>query len=490
MKCFRNIGSRFFLLLYIVAFSIVVVMVLFDMGVEKGIVALLFLPVLAGVIWGYKKADFSGRIPFPFLWWILFFSSLILIPVIAYSARVELTWEYGKLILQAAEFVSTGEIADKSYLARYPNNQLWFCCLVVLFQGVRLVAPQAGIIQFHMVSIAFSCLCIWLSILLIYLSAVCLWGKRGGAITGIISLFCVPFYMYATFAYTDTSGMLIVALMVFLFIRYRMCTEWKQYILAAGIGALAAFSWYLKVTTFIVFIAILIAMLLQGRRWRVTVFSLLAVVTFLAGGHYILECGISSYIEISEEEYAQNRFPMSHWIMMSLDYGGYNQEDVEFTKSFPDYEEKNEADKEEIARRLRERTLSENIWFFFHTKQMRTWSDSTFGGSGYLARNPQFPDGFFVNLLSETGRYHDSILIWTNLYYEILLVGMLLSAFLAWNKFLLRQRLFFGRVALLGIFVLMTIWECNARYLVVFLPVLILVAVDGYLGVISTKYKG
>ena len=91
MKCFRNIGSRFFLLLYIVAFSIVVVMVLFDMGVEKGIVALLFLPVLAGVIWGYKKADFSGRIPFPFLWWILFFSSLILIPVIAYGARVELT---------------------------------------------------------------------------------------------------------------------------------------------------------------------------------------------------------------------------------------------------------------------------------------------------------------------------------------------------------------------------------------------------------------
>lgn len=47
-----------------------------------------------------------------------------------------------------------------------------------------------------------------------------------------------------------------------------------------------------------------------------------------------------------------------------------------------------------------------------------------------------------------------------------------------------------GRLSLLGIFVFLSIWECNSRYLVCFISVLILTASEGIFGTVScAKWK-
>lgn len=46
-----------------------------------------------------------------------------------------------------------------------------------------------------------------------------------------------------------------------------------------------------------------------------------------------------------------------------------------------------------------------------------------------------------------------------------------------------RQRqdvLLMGRIALLGLTFFEILWECNSRYLITFIPLLIIMALDGY----------
>ncbi len=44
--------------------------------------------------------------------------------------------------------------------------------------------------------------------------------KRRLFVVGIITVCCLPLYLYAMFAYTDTSGMLLAILMLYFYIKY------------------------------------------------------------------------------------------------------------------------------------------------------------------------------------------------------------------------------------------------------------------------------
>ena len=138
----------------------------------------------------------------------------------------------------------------------------------------------------------------------------------------------------------------------------------------------------------------------------------------------------------------------------------------------------------EIKRRLQEKGVPGSLSFFFYKKQVRTWGDSTFGGCDYLSRHPVYPDGFLARLVTLEGDLNWLLLLYTSLYYGILLLGMFLSAYFAWRKRGQQNNqdhLLVGRLTMTGIAVFLTIWECNARYLVVFLPLMILLCCEGFL---------
>ena len=56
---------------------------------------------------------------------------------------------------------------------------------------------------------------------------------------------------------------------------------------------------------------------------------------------------------VSEEEAYAQQIPYSHWIMMGLNSGGgFNRDDVLYTQSFPNIDEKKAATVSEIKKRL------------------------------------------------------------------------------------------------------------------------------------------
>ena len=65
------------------------------------------------------------------------------------------------------------------------------------------------------------------------------------------------------------------------------------------------------------------------------------------------------------------------------------------------------------------------------------------------------------------------------------MIGMLFSAMLSVKKETADQKLLVGRIAVFGLFVFLSIWECNSRYLLTFTPIMILVAADGWFMVVD-----
>lgn len=457
--------------------------------ISKSVFGVILLPVLLYGIWFVMRRSVFLPAGFPYsaAWRALCLAGTLCMLWFACSARVELSWDWGKIIQAAGGYVADGEIgdADEVYFARYPNNQFWFVILVLLFKIVRRLNPSAGQDQFYLASVVMGCLMVTGAVILLYMTAKLLWGAKRAFLAGCAAYMCIPLYMWALYAYTDTAGMLMLMMLLYLYVRSEKSVGPLPYLCSmGGIGLAGALAWKIKVTVFIFMIALALVFLMKRISWKKLLAGLLVLALSFSLGKASVDAGIRQILPLDEEFCDRHEFPLTHWVMMSLGYGGFRQDDVDFTSGFPTYKEKRDANVREIKRRLQEKGVSGSLSFFFYKKQVRTWGDSTFGGCDYLSRHPVYPDGLLARLVTLEGDLNWLLLLYTSLYYGILLLGMLLSAYAAWRK---RGRedgddpLLAGRLTMAGIAVFLTIWECNARYLVVFLPLMILLCCEGFL---------
>lgn len=161
------------------------------------------------------------------------------------------------------------------------------------------------------------------------------------------------------FAYTDTSGMLLAILMLYFYIKYNKTDGRANIAYTILIGIVAGISYKIKVTIFILFMAMICELFLNLKDAKQIKKFVMFVVIAMVGVVAVVSASnkvISSQFEISEEVEDANEFPLTHWVMMALgETGGYCEEDVSYTKSFPTYEEKNKADIKEIKKRVKEK---------------------------------------------------------------------------------------------------------------------------------------
>ena len=109
---------------------------------------------------------------------------------------------------------------------------------------------------------------------------------------------------------------------------------------------------------------------------------------------------------------------------------------------------------------------------------MRTWGESGLNGDDYIGRDSRHPDSAIVKLMAKKGELHGWVLPYTWAWHLALLLGVVLSClFSLANR---SYRVLFALVAIVGVYLFMSVWECNARYLLPFVPVLLLAAADGW----------
>lgn len=448
------------------------------MNLQSPLSAILLIPIYVFILFFVKNKIFYLKNIMN--WYLLQAMSGIIMIILVYWLDVKISWDWGRLVQSAYNYILTEEIDYPQYFMRYPNNQFWLVCLIGLFKLVKICTMSAEFRVYKAVSIVISIFIVQLTIYFVYKTAQLLWGEKKAFFVGVATIFYVPFYLYAMFLYNDTTGAFIAALLIFYNVKVKKeNNEKKKYFLFAIIGILGAMALHVKVLVFIVFLAILIEMIFYNKIKMLFVLLGVLVLTFV-GTHILLEIPVNYTLGFDEDESAKWEFPPTHWIMMALNsYGGFSQEDVNFTWSFDTYEKKKEQNILKIKERIYGRGFIKTVKHIFYTKQLRTWTNSCLAGDDYISRNPLHENSLFQKVFSYNGEWHWVCLIYTWIYHITIMLGILLSAIMSIKMKISEQKLLSGKIAIFGLFLFLSIWECNSRYVFSMAPVMILVAADG-----------
>lgn len=474
---------------YTVVFSMILIIVLWVM-LSWSVYMAAVLPLLASLTYIYlkkKRRILSGR-TCRYLWYLASGCSLALLIWVSFTCKVNLTWDWGKILSSATEYTMTGKLESIEYYARYPNNQLCLICITGLFQLIRYIYPEADFDTFQNVSIVVSCLFVWATTIMIYRIGKEVWGVRRAVLAGFFSIGCLPFYLYAQFLYTDTPGLLLLTILIYLDIRiFRENSFPKRIAYAILMGIIAGITYHVKVIPFIIFIAMVIAEIFHRHRAREKA-VIIALALSCCIGTWTLVGSISNRISseqfgITAEAKEHWQFPLTHWIMMGLNkesMGGYHERDVIYTAYFSSMEERETENIKVIIERMNELGTEGFLVHIIQRKLPRTWGNCCLAGDDYIGRMPRDWNNPVVQFMKQDGKYHDYCLVYAWTYYVVLFVGIVLSGIMAIRNRQGQDVLLMGRIALLGLAFFQMLWECNSRYLITFIPLLIIMALDGY----------
>lgn len=405
----------------------------------------------------------------------------LLLVYFSLTMRVELSWDYGNVMRAAYQWAREGSVADLSYFARYPNNQ---AILILLYGAARLmllIFPRAGVEQLQVVGCLISACSIFVSGLLV--------GRAGerlhegsGRLALLLYMSSVPLWLYSAICYTDTLGLPILALYLYcLLIMKEKGFSWK---LTALNGFLAGLACQIKVTILIVFLASLIFFVWEFLRKKCVkqalLFLLLSAAVFV-GTASPLGWAAAKWVGVTPELSNAHEFPAVHWVMMSMytgsdnyNAGGYQANDVIETAKYKTRAEKSASAGERLKERITrpESSLAKHILL---RKVQRTWGEGMLAADDYLGRKP-LRQGFWQEVFTSSGKYHKAFYTVAQLWWILMLSGVLLSMVKGRGS---DSGAFLLHIGLFGIFLFFLFWECNSRYLTLFLPLFTLTAADG-----------
>lgn len=469
--------------IYTVIFYIIMIVAVTAVVINSFWAGLLFLPL---VILGKYMLKFKFKISIDKhsnqIWFVLQMISAALTVIMASKLEVNLAWDWGQLITTASFFVLNQEWQYIEYFARYPNNQFWLTVLIYIFTLVKAGFPHADFETFKSVSVLLGCCFIQGTIFMIYKIASLIWNQRKALFVGIITIACVPFYLYAQFTYTDLPALFLISITCYLYIKKKSKQKVIWFII---LGIIAALVYQIKVLSFIVFIALMMDYLITTKGLKVKIVNTFSFLVSFIIIKVILSLFVENTVLIPEGYSEKYEFPPIHWVMMGIyGTGGYYQEDVEFSKKFDSYEEKVSAGTERFIERVQEKELSELATHILKTKVVKTWGDPTYHGSVYTASDTIIQNGKFQRFFTINGDWYWIFNIYASIYHIAILLGLFLVGLLTRKE----NRLLFMKTALIGIVVFLSIWECNSRYLLSFLPIIIILSCEGWFALIK-RYK-
>lgn len=293
--------------------------------------------------------------------------------------------------------------------------------------------------------------------------------------------------------YTDTYGMVFPIICIYFYVCYKKAEHvWSKYLyilLSIVIGILGGI---VKPTIYIVIIALFgnefICFLMDyKKRWHFVLTELLLIIALSAGSevyksHLIDEIGMEFNAEIEASWH--------HYFYMGLNEettGSYSSEDNtmfgEFQTSKSD---RNRAELERAFERIRNRGFWGSIYFYLR-KMVMTFNDGLFGWKNEVWIYEEYPADIASN--TELTQRLRSIFRGTESGYDV--GGYNTLCQLAWIFGIMgipgiclckdKKREEYGVLIIffLGIFFYQMLFEARARYLFVFLPVILPIAICG-----------
>lgn len=401
------------------------------------------------------------------------FLLLIIIQIgFAYLFAVTPSWDFGTVYESAiSEAIGDAPINSNLYFYFHSNNIGIAVLLKTYYQFFNLF----GISSWNTLGILLNIFLIDLAVLYIYKTCKMFFSKEQCNIFLLITITITPFITYVPIYYTDTLSMPFTIMGIYYFFKYKEENNRKLLLLILS-GLFLGLGACIKSTAIIVFVAIIIFTIFQEK--KVSLKRSFQQISIISIGVILMLGGLKLYINLNYDQKQLDKlaFPSSHYVMMGLKrYGGYDAYDQEFTGKFEGKKNKQEANKKIIKKRLNKMLTNHKLLSFYLNKATFTWGDGTFFATYKLSRFPV-----------KNAKIKDYILFTNsnkNMLYQIiskaqilimlffLAIGMLLKKYLSINQ---RNLLLLTNVSIFGLFLLLLVWETRSRYIVNFVPLMLI----------------
>ncbi|NLW79072.1 MAG: hypothetical protein GXY32_06645 [Ruminococcaceae bacterium] len=406
---------------------------------------------------------------------VLLFAAYATVQALAgWSLRVQPDsgWDFGLVHQYAAAYAQNGTLPDEYFLL-FPNN----AGIYFLLANYYAILTLFGVTNLEIAAFVLNIVAIDGALVLLYFCGRRLFGARQALFLLVCAFLTLPFLMYTPIWYTDTLTLVFPIATALLWLQTR--TLWRDGKTGRAIGRFCVLSLVagagsiLKITVAILWVAAVIDLLvlLRGKgRWKVLLAGLAVMLVVAVGGTFAVR--YSSLLP--RYDYQKEGIPFTHWIMMGLSGNGdYNDDDYQAVLAV-DGENRAAYISNEIGERL------QDMGFFGTLEHLGRKAAYTFGDGTYTAAEKLDRSAAQIGPLHawfvKGGQYN------TLLHYLAFAVEMAMLVWMAVAaiKALIRgnNALTFLRIALFGLVLFLMLWETRARYLVNYLPIFLLCAVE------------
>lgn len=389
---------RIFYLLFGITFSYIFIQTFIQrisMNYELNKIIYFLLGVLIFIIWYliyklihkyYDKLSEKQELILLFSTFVIF---VLIFIIIIITLKMPPQWDYGVVYEQARSYVLTGDRTDLNnsslYLQYHDNNIGLFAFWVAIFKFVNLF----GVTDFLTVATLVNAFMVGISILLLYLCLRKILDKKKAYFGLIISLFFVPLFTYIPIFYTDTLSMPFVMLILYLYLslnKDKLLSK-KNILFFLLILLLAYLGGKIKMTTWVIFIAVLIHFIFT-QKWKSITVVLIVTILFIPTSSILWQKLIVENKSFAIVENDYGALPWTHYLMMGVQrkgeqvneircIGGYNYKDLEKTLFYKTSEESKEYNLEEYVRRVKEYGFIGYI-DYLTKKAVNAWGEGSF----------------------------------------------------------------------------------------------------------------
>lgn len=396
----------------------------------------------------------------------------------AFALKFTPNSDLGYVDRAARDFCQTWDKADlyrhlperhNNYFVRYTNNQALLVILSLVYSACSKISGTMPLT----VPVLINTLGLNISYILMYFIAGKIFkDKFTPLFCSVIGAGFSVFYTYTPYFYTDSMSMPFVMGSIYLFLcaaeNPKMKTKIPQLIFS---GFLLIAGYKIKgnviilLPVFLLYLAVTCTKINRKAYFK----TLCILLTGIIASTAVCSAFIRSFDIADKSELEEIQFPPTHWVMMGLhDRGGFYINDFWFTVNSGNYEQKQEANINEIKNRISDYGVS-GMAKHIAKKVSWTWGDGTYFIGYYLRKNAD--ENAFKRFVTKSAGFK-----WYCSVYQFMLLFMILFSFISGSLSERQGKEIFLKIVICGVYFFFLIWETRSRYLVNFSPVFIITA--------------
>lgn len=409
---------------------------------------------------------------------------LIVQGLVIYYVQQPQSWDVSGTVIAASSDTLAQQYRE--YYSFYPNNLFLMSVMRILrlWSGVSLHSEVSYWVFFQVINV----IVLDLSAIILFVACRRAFGRQVNLIASAFYMVLMLLSPYIQVPYSDTFVLLPICLVFMLSTFFTKNQKWWwQCLLAVLIGLLLPIIMAIKPSAVVFVIAWGIVVLLRLHRLEAKklVLSGAALIACVAGiglGHLITEVTISNYSPIKIQ--ADRALPWQHWVGMGMvGTGAYNTNDVLQIEKYKTTAAMKKHAIKVIKKRIHDYSFRNYVKFIV-VKQQRNMSDGDFAWGVEGRYMPPFKattshvQGIIRSIYSFNASHQADRAFVVQIVWIALLIGLIIQVLTCGD---IQDKTLILQIAIAGGCLFLLLFEGGrSRYIIQFLPELVIVAAAGW----------